>query len=102
VAAAHALRGALGPQLAAFGLSAGFGIHAGPVIEGLLGSASVKAFDVLGDTVNVAKRLCDAAAGGEILASEATPAVGAGEAPIRELRVKGKSAPLRVRVLAAP
>ena len=102
VAAAHVLRDSLRPQLAASGLSAGFGIHAGPVIEGLLGSASVKAFDVLGDTVNVAKRLCDAAAGGEILASEATPAVGAGEAPIRELHVKGKSAPLRVRVLAAP
>jgi class 3 adenylate cyclase len=102
VAAARALHEALGPQLAASGLSAGFGIHAGPVIEGLLGSASVKAFDVLGDTVNVAKRLCDGAAGGEILASEATPVAGAGDAPVRELRVKGKSAPLRVRVLASP
>ena len=102
VAAARALREALAPQLASFGLSAGFGIHAGPVIEGLLGSESVKAFDVLGDTVNVAKRLCDGAAGGEILASEATPAVGDGDAPVRELSVKGKSAPIRVRVLAAP
>lgn len=102
VAAARALREALAPQLAPFGLSAGFGIHAGPVIEGLLGSESVKAFDVLGDTVNVAKRLCDGAAGGEILVSEATPLVGAGDAPVRELRVKGKSEPLRVRALASP
>lgn len=102
VAAARALREALAPQLAAFGLSAGFGIHAGPVIEGLLGSESVKAFDVLGDTVNVAKRLCDGAAGGEILVSEATPLAGAGDAPARELRVKGKSEPLRVRMLATP
>ncbi|NJD89337.1 MAG: adenylate/guanylate cyclase domain-containing protein [Betaproteobacteria bacterium] len=102
VAAARALREALAPQLAAFGLSAGFGIHAGPVIEGLLGSESVKAFDVLGDTVNAAKRLCDGAAGGEILATEAIPAVGAGDAPVRELRVKGKSEPLRVRALASP
>ena len=102
VAAARALRDALAPQLDAFGLSAGFGIHAGPVIEGLLGSESVKAFDVLGDTVNVAKRLCDGAAGGEILASEAIPATGAGDAPVRELRVKGKSEPLRVRALASP
>ncbi len=102
MAAARSLREALAPQLAAFGLSAGFGIHAGPVIEGLLGSESVQAFDVLGDTVNVAKRLCDGAAGGEILVSEATPLAGAGEAPVRELRVKGKSEPLRVRALASP
>jgi class 3 adenylate cyclase len=102
VAAARALREALGPQLAAFGLSAGFGIHCGPVIEGLLGSESVKAFDVLGDTVNVAKRLCDGAAGGEILASGATPLAGEEDAPVRELRVKGKTGPIRVRVLASP
>ena len=102
VAAARAIREALAPHLAPFGLAAGFGIHGGPVIEGLLGSDSVKAFDVLGDTVNVAKRLCDAAAGGEILVSEATPVVGAGDAPVRELSVKGKAQPLRVRVLAAP
>ena len=102
LAAARALREALVPHLAPFGLSAGFGIHAGPVIEGLLGSESVKAFDVLGDTVNVAKRLCDAASGGEILVSEATPFVGVDTHSVRELRVKGKAQPLRVRVLAAP
>ncbi len=102
VAAARALQGRLAAHLAPFGLAAGFGIHAGPVIEGLLGSESVKAFDVLGDTVNVAKRLCDAASGGEILVSEETAFSGAGEQPVRELRVKGKAQPLRVRVLAAP
>ena len=80
------------PHLAPFGLSAGFGIHAGPVIEGMLGSESVKAFDVLGDTVNVAKRLCDAAAGGEILVSEGDARRGPRDAPVRELRVKGKAA----------
>ena len=98
--AAVALREALRPHLAPFGLSAGFGIHAGPVIEGMLGSESVKAFDVLGDTVNVAKRLCDSAGGGEILVSEETPVADAGGMPVRELLVKGKSRPLRVRVLA--
>jgi adenylate cyclase len=102
IAAARAIRVALVPHLAPFGLSAGFGIHAGPVIEGLLGSESVKAFDVLGDTVNVAKRLCDGAAGGEILVSGETPVVDASDAPVRELRVKGKAQPLLVRVLANP
>lgn len=99
VAAARALREALVPHLAPFGLSAGFGIHAGPVIEGMLGSETVKAFDVLGDTVNVAKRLCDAAAGGEILATEATPVAETDGQPVRELSVKGKAEPLRVRTV---
>ena len=102
VAAARALRGALAPQLAPFGLAAGFGIHSGAVIEGMLGSETVKAFDVLGDTVNVAKRLCDAASGGEILVSEQTPVEAAGGGAVRELRVKGKSQPLRARALGAP
>ena len=57
---ARAARGARAASSPPSGFAPGFGIHAGPVIEGLLGSASVKAFDVLGDTVNVAKRLCDA------------------------------------------
>lgn len=98
--ACRALRAALTPELAGHGLSAGFGIHAGPVIEGLLGSRSVQAFDVLGDTVNVAKRLCDAAAGGEILVSDRTPVAGLDGEPIRELSAKGKSQPLRVRVIS--
>jgi len=102
LAACRALRATLEPDLAVHGLSAGFGIHAGPVIEGLLGSASVQAFDVLGDTVNVAKRLCDAAAGGEILVSVQTPAAGLEGEPIRELTAKGKAQPLRVRVISSP
>jgi class 3 adenylate cyclase len=102
LAAARALREALVPHLAPFGLSAGFGIHAGAVIEGLLGSESVKAFDVLGDTVNVAKRLCEAAAGGEILVTAETPLVGTAHGPVRELQAKGKAQPLRVLALAGP
>jgi len=102
LAASRELRAILAPQLAPHGLAVGFGIHAGPVIEGLLGSASVQAFDVLGDTVNVAKRLCDAADGGEILVSVGTPAAGLDAAPIRELTAKGKSQPLHVRVVTSP
>jgi class 3 adenylate cyclase len=102
LAAARAIRDALAPRLAPFGLAAGFGVHAGPVVEGLLGSESVQAFDVLGDTVNVAKRLCTAASGGEILVSEEIAAAGAGDSQVRELTLKGKAQPLRVRVLAAP
>ncbi|HEX4944256.1 MAG TPA: adenylate/guanylate cyclase domain-containing protein, partial [Usitatibacteraceae bacterium] len=99
VAAARALRAALAPQLAPFGLAAGFGISGGPVIEGLLGSESVKAFDVLGDTVNAAKRLCDAAGGGEILVAADLAIEGLADVPLREIQAKGKAQPISVRVL---
>jgi len=72
-------------------------VHSGPTVEGLLGSPEVKLYDVIGDTVNVAKRLCDQAAGGEVLASiECAQAAGLAleSAPRRTLRVKGKSEPL--------
>ncbi|MDD2815855.1 MAG: adenylate/guanylate cyclase domain-containing protein [Thiotrichaceae bacterium] len=35
-----------------------------------MGSHKVKAYDIIGDTVNTAKRICDAAARGELLISE--------------------------------
>jgi class 3 adenylate cyclase len=84
------------------GLGAGIGIHAGPLVEGLLGSG-VKFYDVIGDTVNTAKRIEGAAGAGEILVSKT-----AGEllpelfrlGERREIMVKGKEAPLVVFVLA--
>jgi adenylate cyclase len=102
LAAARALNAALASQLAPFGVSAGFGLCWGPVIEGLLGSETVKAYDVLGDTVNSAKRLCDAAGGGEILVSADLAVEGLAGAPLREIQVKGKLQPMRVRVLGLP
>ncbi|MGK5092802.1 adenylate/guanylate cyclase domain-containing protein [Deltaproteobacteria bacterium TL4] len=51
-------------------LSAGIGIHQGELVEGLIGSKDVKMYDVIGDTVNTAKRICDQALGGEILISQ--------------------------------
>lgn len=54
------------------GLSAGTGIHSGLLVEGMIGGKDVKAYDVIGDTVNTAKRICDKAKGGEILISETT------------------------------
>jgi class 3 adenylate cyclase len=85
--------------LAPWGLSAGIGVHSGPVVEGLLGSSGIKGYDVIGDTVNTAKRIEGAAGGGEVLVSEAVraalgPAAAAGAA--RQLVAKGKEAPLAV------
>lgn len=92
IAAARELRSEIAVLLGEHGLGAGIGIHAGPLVEGLLGSG-VKFFDVIGDTVNTAKRIEGAAGAGEILISEA--AVGTlatGER--REILAKGKEAPV--------
>ena len=85
------------------GLGAGIGLHWGPVVEGLMGGAEVKHFDVIGDTVNTAKRIEGAAGGGEILLSgDFCAAAGLPpREPARSLRVKGKAAPLAVHVARA-
>lgn len=49
-------------------LSAGAGLWIGPVVEGFFGASASQIHDVIGDTVNTAKRLCDHASGGELLA----------------------------------
>ena len=97
-AAGRALLAAL-PRIG--GLGAGIGLHYGPVVEGVLGGNTVKAYDFIGDTVNTAQRLCDAAGAGEFLASAATArAIGAPLSGQREIAAKGKSEPLAVCVLA--
>jgi class 3 adenylate cyclase len=50
-------------------LKAGVGLHYGEVVEGLIGTRSRQGYDLLGASVNTAKRLCDCAAGGEVLIS---------------------------------
>jgi class 3 adenylate cyclase len=97
-AAARELRDGFAALLESHGLGTGIGIHAGPLVEGLLGSGGVKFYDVIGDTVNTAKRIESAAGAGEILISEA--AVGTlAHGERREIQVKGKEAPLAVFVL---
>jgi class 3 adenylate cyclase len=50
----------------------GVGLHSGEAIVGNIGSERVMDYTVVGDTVNVAKRLQEVADGGQILLSEAT------------------------------
>lgn len=89
--------------LSTSGLQAGTGVHCGLVVEGVLGSQGAKAYDFIGDTVNTAQRLCDAAAPGELLASEeACHAAGIAPALQREILAKGKRQPLRAGVIVAP
>ncbi len=95
--AGRALLQAMPACLAEHRLTAGIGIHYGPVVEGVLGGDQAKAYDVIGDTVNTAQRLCDAAAGGEMLVSAAA----GGAPPARELTMKGKAQPMAVAVEVA-
>lgn len=102
-AAALALRAAVQPVLSHHGLAAGIGVHVGPVVEGLYGAQEIKAYDVLGDAVNTAKRVETAAAGGEVLLTEEAVALlprPQRHGTWRQVTVKGKRLPLRVLAAA--
>jgi class 3 adenylate cyclase len=80
-------------------LGVGVGINAGPAVAGNMGSTGRLNYTVLGESVNVASRLCDAAAAGEILVVE--PFLGELAEPVDAVPLgprafKGLSAPLQV------
>jgi class 3 adenylate cyclase len=70
--AALDLRDAVKSLLADSDLGAGIGLHTGALVEGLLGSDEAKFYDVIGDTVNTAKRIEGNAIRAEVLASDDT------------------------------
>jgi adenylate cyclase len=83
----------------------GAGVHTGVAYVGAVGSDSTVAdFTALGDAVNVTARLASLAGAGEVLISEAAYTASASDfsdLERRELSVKGRDAPLAVRVLRA-
>jgi class 3 adenylate cyclase len=101
-AAALELREEINRMLSAQQLGVGIGLHTGLLVEGLLGSAGVKFYDVIGDTVNTAKRIESAAGAGEVWISEnVRQAMGetARLGPSRQITAKGKEEPLTVHRL---
>jgi adenylate cyclase len=102
----------------------GVGVHFGEVAVGLLGPPRHAAWTLIGDTVNIAARLCDRARGGEVLFSAAVldnihspahqparagwwggeSAIGVVPVPYRHLSflpLRGRSAPVEIWCLPA-
>lgn len=80
----------------------GIGLNAGEVIMGNMGSERRMDYTVIGDPVNVAARLCSAAAPGQVIMSRAVrDALGEDctSAALAPLPVKGKKEPLEVFAL---
>jgi len=77
----------------------GIGVATGPMVAGNIGSAAKTEYTVIGDTVNLAARLCEQAPAGEIWLNRACrDALGArpGIEAMPAVALKGKSAPVEV------
>lgn len=75
------------------GLTFGVGIHTGEAIVGFIGTDCAINYTAIGDVVNVAKRLQEAARPGEILIEEAIVRLSAGDIQAQalgELKMKGR------------
>ncbi len=80
-------------------LSFGVGINTGEAVVGNVGTAQIKNYTVIGDSVNLAKRLQDNAAPNQILLGAATYELVKEHVVVRELepiRVKGRQAVERI------
>ena len=102
IQAAMRFQRAVASQLAGETLEVGIGIHMGVASVGNVGDRYAKDFTALGDVVNTAARLQQCAKAGEIVVSETVYDQTDDRFPAgdrTEFAVKGKTDPVRVRVL---
>jgi adenylate cyclase len=81
------------------GLTLGLGINTGEVILGMIGSKKRADYTFIGDNVNTASRLCDAASPGEILIADSTYTQIADKLTVAgpyRLKAKGKNVYVKV------
>jgi class 3 adenylate cyclase len=85
-------------------MGVGIGVNTGSVIAGTVGGGGRLEYTVVGDAVNVASRLQNEAAGGEIVATASTVAAADGIAcePIGMRHVKGREEAVEVFRVRGP